>query len=221
MPAKFQFPVSLSKLLKKTHTPAGRTRMPLWVLGIIVLAGLAVWANSAQAVISLPTTATALTPALKLAVGTISLENTDQAVDAASAAKLLPLWQLIEQLDTSGMAAPEEITAVVNEIRLTMTSGQITAIDAMPIDQEQLAASGGNPSTAVSSSASKTSAQSASGAVDLSLGGMPGLGSPMDGGPMPSGRPQSTSSASKTSSSTAAPTAINRVIQLLESKLKS
>jgi hypothetical protein len=224
MPAKFKFPSSFSKRLKKTSTPAGRTKKPLWLFGIIVLAGLAAWAHTASAATSSPTIATALMPALKLAVGTIDLEGTDQAVDSTSAARLLPLWQLVEQLDTSGTAAPEEITAVVNEIQLSMTSAQIKAIDAMSIDESQLAASGGSaPSTTANSSSPKTSAQEGSAAVDPSIGGMPGGSAPMDagGGPMPSGSSQAGTSTSKTSNSAPVPVVMRQVIQLLETKVQS
>ena len=105
-----------------------------------------------------------LAPALELATGTLNLEGTDLAVDSESAAKLLPLWQLLDELDASSSTAPEEITAVVEEIQLTMNAGQLKAIDAMSLDQVELAASQAGTSSASTSSngtSSGTQAQSA------------------------------------------------------------
>lgn len=47
----------------------------------------------------------AQTRARRLALGTIGLEGTLQAVDAASATDLLPLWELYSDLSVSGTAA--------------------------------------------------------------------------------------------------------------------
>ena len=71
----------------------------------------------------------AITPETKLALGTLKLEGTPLAVDKATAAKLLPLWQLLLQLNTSSAAAPQEVTAVIDEIQATMTPAQSQAID--------------------------------------------------------------------------------------------
>ena len=81
-----------------------------------------------------------LSPALKLAQGTLNLETTDLAVDARSAANLLPLWQLLQQLSSSSSAAPEEISAVVEEIQLNMSAAQIQAIESMEFTQAAIAA---------------------------------------------------------------------------------
>ena len=221
MPAKLQFPSSVIRLFKASGGAARRTRKAIWIVALITVLGFAAWANTAGAATTSLTTTSALAPALKLAAGTINLEGTDQAVDSASAAKLLPLWKLLEQLDTSGSAAPEEITAVVQEIELTMTSAQIKAIDAMSINESQVAPSGGAAPSA-SSSTTKTGTQVASTSADPALGGMPSDGAPLDGGgPMPSSGSQTTSSASKTSSTASAPAVIKQVIQLLETKTQS
>jgi hypothetical protein len=74
-----------------------------------------------------------LTPEAKLAIATLNLEGTPQAVDAAQAAKLLPLWELLVQLNASNSTAPQEIQAVVDQIRLAMTAAQLQAIDKMQI----------------------------------------------------------------------------------------
>jgi hypothetical protein len=143
-------------------------------------------------------------------------------VDAESAAHLLPLWQLLQGLSTSGSASPEEITAVVEEIQLNMTSSQLSAIGTMQLASGWTA----GPAQSSKSSATTTSssaAQVAAGADTAQIMGDMGAGAPPDGGggPMPSDAGQSTSSSSSKSSTTAAPAAIKQVIQLLQSKVQS
>jgi hypothetical protein len=82
----------------------------------------------------------ALTPEAKLALGTIKLEGTPQAVDSATAAKLLPLWQLLQQLSTSSTAAPQETQAVLDQIRATMAPSQVSAMDSMQFSQTDILA---------------------------------------------------------------------------------
>jgi hypothetical protein len=69
----------------------------------------------------------------QLAMGTINLENTSQAVDAQEASQLLFLWQAASSLYTSNTTADAEKTALLNQIQDTMTSEQIDAIRAMKI----------------------------------------------------------------------------------------
>ena len=104
---------------------------------------------------------TPLTPESKLAIGTLNLESTPQAVDAATAAKLLPLWQLLVQLDGSASTAPQEIQAVVDQIRATMSPAQVQAIDAMNISSAD--AFSGFQGQRQSSSAGAGSSRSSSG----------------------------------------------------------
>ena len=90
--------------------------------------------------------------ASKLVVGSFKLEGTDNAITAEQAAELLPLWEVYQQLSTSDTAAQEEVTALTEQIQETMTTDQMSAIDAMnltPQDiftvmQEQGVQSGGN-----------------------------------------------------------------------------
>src|SRR5512140_6761 len=70
-----------------------------------------------------------LAPEAKLALGIIKLEGTPQAVDAKTAARLLPLWQLMVQLHSSSSTAPQEVTAVLDQIKSTMTPQQVNTID--------------------------------------------------------------------------------------------
>ncbi len=79
-----------------------------------------------------------LTPELKLALGTMKLEGTKQAVNPAMAAKLVPLWQLMVQLNSSNSSAPQEVTAVVDQIQATMEPDQLNTIDGMKLTQGDL-----------------------------------------------------------------------------------
>lgn len=80
----------------------------------------------------------ALTPTTTLAIGTFKLEGTPETIDATEAAKLIPLWQLINQLDTSSSTAPQEITATVNAIQAAMTPMQIQTIHSMQISSRDI-----------------------------------------------------------------------------------
>jgi hypothetical protein len=79
---------------------------------------------------------TALLPAAKLAIGTIKLEGTDQAVTTEQAAELLTLWQAYQSLSRSDTTAAVELEALVSQIEKAMTSEQTTAIDAMNLTQQ-------------------------------------------------------------------------------------
>ncbi len=79
-----------------------------------------------------------LTPDAKLALGTMKLEGTPQAIDTQTAAKLLPLWQLMMQLHSSSSTAPQEVAAVQNQIEETMTAAQVSAINGMTLTTADL-----------------------------------------------------------------------------------
>lgn len=79
-----------------------------------------------------------LNPEAKLALGTIKLEGTQQAVDPKMAASLLPLWQLLYQLKSSSSTAPQEVTAVVDQIHATMTPVQLNTINGMKLSQADI-----------------------------------------------------------------------------------
>ncbi len=208
MPAK----PSISALL--SHIT--RRKLAVGIVAAIALAGLAVWAHSSR--IAAPTTNTTITPTMRLAVGTMKLDGTADALDADSAAKLLPLWQLLEQVETSDASAPQEVAAVIEEIRLNMTPAQIKAIDAMSLDNIEPTSN----NTGSTISTGKSTAQAAAPAGGPDMGMMMGGGAPMDGGgPMPGSVSSQSTTSTKTSSSSASVVAIDEVIRLLESKLQS
>ena len=206
MPAKTSLRSAFSRII--------RTKKPLYLVAILAVAGLAAWASSTRRATASPQTESTITPALKLAAGTLKLEGTEQAIDAASAAKLLPLWQLLAQLDSSDASAPQEISAVIDEIQLNMTASQIEAVSAMSFTGQDFSSS-----SASTAKASGTQA-AASGAMTGSVGMFAG-GGPMDGGgPMPGGGARSGSTSGSSVSTSASPSLIDQVIQLLEKKVQ-
>ena len=80
----------------------------------------------------------ALSPAAKLAVGTLKLEGTAQAVTAEQASTLLTLWQAYQALSNSDTTAQVELDAVVKQIQEAMTADQIKAMDAMSITRQTM-----------------------------------------------------------------------------------
>ena len=74
----------------------------------------------------------------ELLVGTFKLEGTAQAVTADQAKSLLPLWQTLQALSTSNTAATEEINALVDQIKGTMTTQQMDKITAMKLTQQDV-----------------------------------------------------------------------------------
>ena len=74
----------------------------------------------------------------KLAIGTLKLEGTDNAVTSDQAAELLPLWQVYSNLSSKDTAAPEEVTALTEQIQGTMTQAQLQAIDNMNLTGQDI-----------------------------------------------------------------------------------
>ena len=94
-----------------------------------------------------------LSPSIQVAIGTLRLDETENAVTAEQAQELLPLWQTMQVLSESATAAQQEIDALAEQIQETMTAEQRQAItdmnltreDMMSVLQEQGLASGGVP----------------------------------------------------------------------------
>ena len=80
----------------------------------------------------------ALTIKNQLLLGTLRLEDTDQAITGEQAKALLPLWQGYAALTASGTAATEEIESVQNQIVEAMTSEQIAAVAGMRLTNTAL-----------------------------------------------------------------------------------
>jgi len=84
----------------------------------------------------------ALSASDQLMLGTLRLEETEQAVTAEQAKVLLPLWQALQG---SALKAEAERSAVYAQIEATMTPAQLEAIAAMQLTQEALAQGQGGP----------------------------------------------------------------------------
>jgi len=179
---------------------------------------------------------TALSEEMELLIGTFKLEETDLAVSSDQASQLLPLWQTLQSLATSDTAAAEEIAAVVNQIKGTMTSQQIDAITAMNLTQQDVMSvmnetglSANDSSASSTSSASSGSSQSgfpAGGGDPGAAGGPPAGGDPagMGGGQQLEPGQIATLQASGTQSGGASsqiPTSLlNALIELLQKKIQ-
>jgi len=80
-----------------------------------------------------------LAPAMRLALGTLRLEGTPQAVSAEQARELATLWRAYRALSQSDTAVAQEVEALVNQIEAAMTAPQREAITAMSLTYADLA----------------------------------------------------------------------------------
>ena len=161
----------------------------------------------------------------KLILGTINLEETDNAVTTVQAKELLPMFYVLKDLNDSDTAAQEEINGLVNQIQETLIDEQTQAIDDMTLSmRDMFAITSGNSGGSSSSDASSTASTSGGGAGGPpDMGGMPGG----DPGGMPGvgfSSTVTTSANSDTSARTAmmtgTPSALfDAVIDLLQKKL--
>jgi NACalpha-BTF3-like transcription factor len=115
-----------------------------------------------------------LSGATQLLVGTFKLEGTDLAVTSAQAKQLLPLWQTLQQLSNSNTAAAQETSAVVDQIKSTMTTQQMAKITAMKLTQQDIM-SVMNQTGVLPNGANATT-------TPMALNGFPGSGSQGGGG---------------------------------------
>jgi hypothetical protein len=169
---------------------------------------------------------TTISPILELAVGTLSLEGTSQAVDKQLAAQLLPYWQLLDELNASGSTAPQEVTAVVQNIQSIMTAGQVKVIQEMQLTQNDLAAAVQDDGAAADITTTKIT-----NVAQVTTGGGPGGGLPDGGVPLDFGgsgtgfangiSSQQGASSSQSTSSATTTALIEEVIKLLEKRIKS
>ena len=126
----------------------------------------------------------------RLAVGTLKLEGTDQAVTSEQANQLLTLWQAYQTLSASDTTAAAELEAVVNQIQNAMTSQQIQAIQAMQLTSQSVVETM-QSLTIDASTATTTSGTETISSGQMSAGGGPGGdggltgGGPADGGMAP------------------------------------
>jgi hypothetical protein len=77
-------------------------------------------------------------PVAELAVGTLKLDGTADAITKEQAAELLPLWEVYKEIGSSDTAAQQEIEALTAQIQAAMTEAQLQSIGAMKLTQEDV-----------------------------------------------------------------------------------
>ena len=80
-----------------------------------------------------------LPQSMQLALGTLALEETDQAITAEQAAALLPLWKAANSLSGADNVAAEETTSLFKQIQEAMTGEQMQAIQEMDLSGQNMA----------------------------------------------------------------------------------
>jgi len=79
-----------------------------------------------------------LSAPMQVALGTIKLDGTENAVTPEQAKELLPLWETLQQLEGSDTAAIQEKEALVSQIQETMTQKQTQAISALNLSRQDM-----------------------------------------------------------------------------------
>ncbi len=161
-----------------------------------------------------PTSSRSLNAMSALAIGTLKLDGTVNAITKQQASELLPLWQVYKQLSSSSNAAQAEIDALSTQIGETMTSDQHKAISDMKLTQADIF-SFMQPAGAAASGTSGQSSRNSTGQGPAGgfPGGDPGGMPPPDmGGGMPGGTTrQGTSTQTANSGPGARPANLDRV----------
>jgi len=195
---------------------------------LLIVLAIALTACSASSTsTSLGTTENGLPIAAQLAVGTIKLVGTDQAVTAEQAKDLVLYWETYKQLSQSDTAAQAEYDGLISQIEETLTADQIQSITDMNITQQDIFTSmqGVIVTTSTSSSSTVSVPSGSPGGAGMPAGGPPsdGGGAPPDsgmGGVAPASDTDQTQStvASASSGATAGipTTLIEAVIQSLQ-----
>jgi hypothetical protein len=149
----------------------------------------------------------------KLILGTINLEETENAVTVEQARELLPMFYVLQDLNESDTAAQEEINGLVSQIQETLTSAQVQAIDAMSLSRRDIFAiiQGGSGGTGTSGTTATTDRDG--------MGGPPEMGGGIPGGVTST---TSTGTAStRPAMNTGTPTALfDAIIKILEKKIQ-
>lgn len=75
----------------------------------------------------------ALPARMQLSLGTLKLADTGTPVSAEQAAKLLPLWQALQSMTSSGNSASAEVNALLGQIEAIFSAEQLAAIKGMKL----------------------------------------------------------------------------------------
>ena len=107
---------------------------PAMILIALCLIGCSVVQKSTQSTFVDPETENQPGLAIKLAVGTLNLEETDHAVTPEQAAELLPLWEAYQWLSRSDTTSIVELDALAGQIQEAMTLDQVEAINGLDLE---------------------------------------------------------------------------------------
>ena len=86
------------------------------------------------------TYASALPARMQLSLGTLKLAETSTPVTPEQAAKLLPLWQALQGMTSSGNSASAEVNALLGQIESIFTAEQLAAIKGMKLTFTEMTA---------------------------------------------------------------------------------
>jgi hypothetical protein len=76
---------------------------------------------------------------MQLALGTLKLDGTDQAVTSEQAAELLPLWKAANSLSDADNVTPQELEGLFKQIQKAMTPEQMQSIQSMDLSGPNMA----------------------------------------------------------------------------------
>ena len=148
----------------------------------------------------------------KLILGTIKLEETENAVSAEQAAEIIPMFYVLQDLNESDTAAQEEINSLVSQIEETLTDEQTQAIDAMSLSRQDMFAITQGNSANTNSTEESTTGGGMGGPPEMGGGGMPGGGTTT----------ASDDTGTRPAMDTSTPTALfDAIIKILEKKVQS
>jgi hypothetical protein len=181
---------------------------------------------------------TTVTPETRLALGTLKLEGTNQALTADQAKTLLPLWKAVKSLSANSASSPIEVQALFDQIKENMTVDQTQAIDKLDLSAENLrtimtslgiqggAAGGGQRPSSTQSAGGANAGQQRQGGQNFGGGGggIPGGGFPGGNGGANTGQRSTTPGAGTNGTSTrnrVNPALVDAIIKLLEGRASS
>jgi hypothetical protein len=201
-----------------------KAKFTFLVLLISIAAILLVGCNSKTS--STVTTSNNLSTAAKLALGTLKLERTDQAVTSTQATKLLTFWEGYQSLSNSDTSSQVELDGLVKQIQGTMTSDQIKAIEAMNLTEQSMSEIMGTLSGSNNASGPASTPRTSGMSQVAPSGGQAGM--PSNGGGMPisditggmtiQSTPAATQSTNSAGASEVNPMLLKALIQVLETR---
>jgi hypothetical protein len=171
-------------------------------------------------------TSNGLSTATKLALGTLKLEGTDQALTDSQVHELLTLWQGYQSLSNSDTTSSVELDALVAQIQGVMTAEQIKTIETYNLTDQSLSEelSSLGESASANIPASTPNASGINQAAQMGgPGGIPGGGgdsvmSAIGGGAVAQSTPAATQSTLNASTAQVNPMLLQALIQILQAK---